>query len=91
MIKITINQIRNFEHDLQVSGIKNKQTNKKPKKKKNPDDYSVQEVLRMSALVAIATQSLNPQPPVTSVSPGSLLELQIPRLHPPSTESESAL
>ena len=34
MIKITINQIRIFEHDLQVSGIKNKQTNKKPKKKK---------------------------------------------------------
>ena len=68
----------------------NKQT-KNQKKKKNPDDYSVQEVLRMSALVAIATQSLNPQPPVTSVSPGSLLELQIPRLHPPSTESESAL
>ena len=67
----------------------NKQT--KNQKKKNPDDYSVQEVLRMSALVAIATQSLNPQPPVTSVSPGSLLELQIPRLHPPSTESESAL
>ena len=45
----------------------------------------------MSALVAIATQSLDPQPPVTSVSPGSLLELQIPRLHPPSTKSEPAL
>lgn len=60
-------------------------------KQKKTDDYSVQEVLRMSALVAIATQSLDPQPPVTSVSPGSLLELQIPRLHPPSAKSESAL
>ena len=63
----------------------------KQKKTKKTDDYNVQEFLRMSALVAIATQSLDPQPPVTSVSHGSLLELQIPRLHPPSTESESAL
>ena len=64
---------------------------KQKKKTKKTDDYNVQEFLRMSALVAIATQSLDPQPPVTSVSHGSLLELQIPRLHPPSTESESAL
>ena len=63
----------------------------KKKNQNKPDDYNVQEVLRLSALVAIATQSSDPHPPVASVLPGSLLELQIPRLHPPSTESESAL
>ena len=29
MIKITINQIRIFEHELQVSGIKNRKQTKK--------------------------------------------------------------